>query len=125
MSKNISPIRDLVERRLKVLGIRRGELACRCGFKNVHKGIRRIDAVCGGDLDSLSAGAILKALPMALEVCEDVAVRQTVDLLAQEKRIAATEQEAAWRASFKPHAYLCGMETRPSSITVYAFSGGP
>jgi hypothetical protein len=101
------------------------EVVRRCG---VDKGLRRLEAVCGGDLDSSSARMILKALPMALEVEEgvvDVAVRQTADSIDQSNRMAAAEQDAAWRTSFKPHAYLLGTETRPSSIAMFGFSGGP
>jgi hypothetical protein len=35
------------------------------------------------------------------------------------------KRDAAWRASFKPHAFLLGTETRPSSITIFGISGGP
>ena len=66
------PIFDLVETQCKGLGIRRSELARRCGFRNVNKGLRRIEAVCCGDLESLSAKKILAALSMALEVSQDV-----------------------------------------------------
>jgi hypothetical protein len=128
MSDSRLPIRDLVETRLKELGIQRSELALRCGYKNVNKGNRRIEAICGGDLDSSSGRMILKALPTTLEVSEDVvnaAARETADALDRRKRTAAAEREEAWRASFKPHAYLVGTETRPSSITMYGFSGGP
>jgi hypothetical protein len=128
MSRTTSPVRSLVERQSKVLRIRRSELARRCGFKNIDKGIRRIEALCGGDLDSLSAHKIVKALPIALEVGEDdvdLAVRETAYLIAQGKQIAAAEREIAWRGSFKPQAYLCGTQARPSSITMYALSGGP
>jgi hypothetical protein len=122
------PIHDLVETRLKELGIQRSEFARRCGFKNVAKGIRRIEAMCAGDLVSLSAKMILKALPRALEVSEEIAediVRETAVLLEQNERRAVAERDAAWRASFKPKAYFCGTETSPSSITMCGFSGGP
>jgi hypothetical protein len=128
MSDHRLPIHDLVETRLKELGIRRSEVVRRCGFKNVDKGLRRLEAVCGGDLDYVSARMVLNALPTALEVEEgvvDVAVRQSAALIDQSKRMAAAEREAAWRASFKPHALLVGTETRPSSITMFGFSGGP
>src|SRR5260221_476231 len=100
------PIHDLVHTRLKELGIRRSELARRCGFKNLEKGMRRLQ-VCGGDLESVSAATILKAMPAALEVSEDVvdvAVRETAASLDEGRRVADAERDAAWRASFKPHA---------------------
>jgi hypothetical protein len=122
------PIDHLVKTRLKELGIRRSELARRCGFKNVQKGIRRIAAVCGGDLDSQGSKPVLHALPAALEVGRDVfdtAIRETADLIAASERRAATERDAAWRAAFKPHAYLIGTQPQASSITIFGFTGGP
>ncbi len=122
------PIHDLIENQQKRLGMRRGELARRCGFKNIDKGIRRIDGVCHGDLDSPAAKMVLDALPAALEMDKDAvetAVRATAEIIAEAERRAAAEREATWRASFVPHAYLLGTETRPFSITIYGFSGGP
>jgi hypothetical protein len=121
------PIRELVEGRSKELGIGRGDLARRCGFENVNKGVRRLEALCDGDLESSSARMILKVLPAALEVEEAVVeavVRGSGALIEQAKQRADASQDAAWRASFKPGAYLIGTETRPWSITMYGFSGG-
>jgi hypothetical protein len=33
------------------LGLSRGEFAMRLGYKNIAKGIRRIDALCDGDIE--------------------------------------------------------------------------
>jgi hypothetical protein len=55
------PIHDLIENQAKRLGLRRNELARRCGFKNLDKGLRRIDGVCLGDLDSPGAKAVIDA----------------------------------------------------------------
>ena len=54
---------------------------------------------------------ILTALPTALDVEEGIvqaAVRETAETLEQMDRTAAADRESAWRASFKPHGYLCG-----------------
>ena len=56
------PIHDLIENQTKQLGLRRIELARRCGFKNVEKGLRRIDGVCHGDLDSPGAKMVIDNL---------------------------------------------------------------
>ena len=40
------------------------------------------------------------------------------------ERQAEAEREAAWRACFKPHAYLVGTRERPWSITFYGMTGG-
>jgi len=62
------PIHELIENQAKRLGLRRSELARRCGFKNLDKGLRRIDGVCHGDLDSPGAKMVFDNLAAALEV---------------------------------------------------------
>src|SRR5665213_1379704 len=106
---NQYPIHDFIENRRKRLNMRRSELARMCGFKNVDKGIRRIESVCRGDLGSPAAKMILGALPTALNIDKatvEIAIRETADIIADAGRRAAAEREAAWRASFIPHAYL-------------------
>ncbi len=118
------PIEDFIDSRLKELGFRRGELARRCGYKNISKGVRRIDQLCGGNLGSPSAKKVLEALPIALET--DVgtvksAIETTINVLEQED----AAREAAWRAAFKPSAYPLGTERRPSQIFNFGITGGP
>jgi len=70
---------------------------------------------------------VIAAIPIALEVEEamvDAAIRETAEIVVKAKEKAAAERETAWRASFKPCAYLVGTESCPSSITMYGFSGG-
>ena len=122
------PIHDLIETRLKGLGMRRGELARRCGLKCVAKGLRRIDRVCHGDLNSQGARMVLDALPAALDIDKDAiwtTVRGTADIIAEAERRAAAEREEAWLTSFLPHAYLLGTEGHPTEITLYGLTGGP
>lgn len=121
------PIHELIESQQERLGIRRSELARRCGFKNFAKGIRRIDAVCQGDLESPGAKMVLDALPAALELEEitvEAAIRTTAAIIAEGERRVAAEREAAWRASFVPHAYLLGSQNRPSQLFIYGLTGG-
>ena len=121
------PIHDLIESRLERLGIRRSELARQCGFNNVAKGIRRIDAICQGDMESPGAKMVLDALPTALEVDKEsveAAICATAAIIAEAERRAEVEREAAWRASFVPHAYLHGSQNRPSQLFIYGVSGG-
>jgi hypothetical protein len=47
------PIHELIESQQRRLGLRRkrrNDLARLCGFKNLDKGLRRIDGICHGDL---------------------------------------------------------------------------
>jgi hypothetical protein len=118
------PIHDFIDDRLKALGIRRGELARRCGYANISKGVRRIDQVCAGDLGSRSAKIVLEALPTALEVTVD-AVKAAIEATIKVQERDDAEREAAWRAAFKPTAYLLGTEKRPSQIFIFGITGGP
>ena len=94
------PIHDLIEGQQKRLGLRRNELARRCGFKNVEKGVRRIDGVCHGDLNSPGAKMVLDNLAVALEVDKNVvenAIAATAEIIAEANRFAEAKREAAWR----------------------------
>ena len=122
------PIHDLIESQQKRLGLGRNELGRRCGFKNLAKALRRIDGVCHGDLNLPGAKMVLDNLAVALEVDKVVvenAIAATAELIAEANRLAEAKREAAWRESFKPHAYLVGSTNRPSQITFYGLTGGP
>jgi len=122
------PIHALIESQEKRLGLGRNELGRRCGFKNLAKALRRIDGVCHGDLDSPGAKMVLDNLAVALEVDKVVvenAIAATAQVIADANRLAEANRDAAWRASFKPHAYLVGSQNRPSQITFYGMTGGP
>ena len=100
------PIHDLIENQQKRLGLRRSELARRCGFKNVEKGLRRIDGVCHGDLDSPGAKMVIDALPAALEVDKNLveaAIAATAEIIAEANRLAEAKRETAWREAVDFH----------------------
>jgi hypothetical protein len=61
---------DLIRNRMKELGIRSGRLAARLGYRNVSKGVRRLDQVCHGD--RAGKKELLANLPHALGLSEDV-----------------------------------------------------
>jgi hypothetical protein len=71
---------------------------------------------------------VLDNLAVALEVDKVVvenAIAATAQVIADANRLAEANRDAAWRASFKPHAYLVGSQNRPSQITFYGMTGGP
>ena len=71
---------------------------------------------------------VLDNLAVALEVDERVveeAIAATTRIIDEANRLAEEKRDAAWRASFKPHAYLVGSENCPSQITFYGMTGGP
>ena len=43
------PISTLIEERCRELGLRGSEIAARCGYKNLSKGVRRLDQVLAGN----------------------------------------------------------------------------
>lgn len=121
------PIHSLVEEQRQKLGISRSELVRLCGLRNIAKGLRRLDTLCDGSIETESAKMILSALPAALKVeASEVerAVKETIDIVTHERAEEEAKREAAWRASFQPNAYLVGTGTKPSSITIYGLSGG-
>jgi len=118
-------ISTLIAGRMCELGLSRFELVRRAGFKNVGKGLRRLDQLFSGDLKTSTF--LIAGLPAALDLPPYVVadtVRQTEKQIAEAERIADQEREAVWRAQFKPSAYLLGTTDRPYSICLYGFAGG-
>ena len=118
-------IAGLILERSQALALTRSDLVRRAGFKNVAKGLRRLDELCAGDLKSTAS--LIAGLPAALEVPPEAvteAIRRTEQQIAEAKQLAEQEEEAAWRAKFQPCAYLLGTSDRPSSITFYGITGG-
>jgi len=64
MKSNLA-IAALIRSRMTELGLSRGEFAKRLGYENLAKGIRRIDALCEGDIKGTKQ--FLDVLPQALE----------------------------------------------------------
>lgn len=118
-------IQILIEDRSRNIGLSRSELVRRCGYKNIAKGIRRLDQLYAGDLQKTTS--LLAGLAIALRLSPDVvqqALNETNQQLKERASRAAAEAEAAWRAAFKPHGILLGTDTRPSQIIIFAISGG-
>ena len=109
---------QLIQPRMRALGITRGDLARRMGYANIAKGCRRIDQICSEQFEM--ADNLRVALSRGLGVNVEV-VNKTIDVTRAE-RIAAKNR--AYRESFKPHAVMLTGETVPSLITGYAMMGG-
>ena len=110
MYRSELPLSILIRRRSQELGLSRSELVRRCGYKNISKGLRRLDQVYAGDFDR--AAAFLRGLPEALTLPPET-IQEAID--ATTRQIAA-KADALFRASFKPAAYLLGSSNRPSQI---------
>ena len=118
MTRTDLPLSILIRKRCQDLGLSRSELVRRCGYKNISKGLRRLDQVYAGEFEK--AGALLASLPDALDLPRD-AVKEAIT--ATTRQLAA-EADARWRASFKPAAYLLGSSNRPSQIFIFGLTGG-
>jgi hypothetical protein len=111
------PIEALVQDRCRELGLRPVELVRRCGYKNVSKGLRRLEQLCKGNFKS-SVG-LIPALPVALEAPVGV-VKEAIE---KSERYLDEFAEAAWRAQFRPHAIIITERSRPEPLFVAAFIG--
>ena len=100
-------IATLIRSRMTELGLSRGEFAKRLGYKNIAKGIRRIDALCDGDIEGTKQ--FLDVLPQALETSAET-VKRALDQTVREIELAEKQEAEArdkiWRENFCPHAII-------------------
>jgi hypothetical protein len=118
------PIGLLISTRRRELGISSAEIARRVGYRNVSKGVRRIDELCRGDFRA--ANFIVGALPRALELPEDDvrrAIHATEDELDARERARLEEEDRGYRSAFRPHAVWVTERLVPRPIFVAAFLG--
>jgi hypothetical protein len=110
--------------RLTELGLSRGEFAKRLGYKNIAKGIRRIDAMFEGDIKGTKQ--FMDVLPQALETSAEIvtlALDQTVREIELAEKHEAEARDKSWRENFRPHAIILTERTVPSPIFVAAIIG--
>ena len=117
-------IATLIRSRMTELGLSRGEFAKRLGYKNLAKGIRRIDALCEGDIEGTKQ--FLDLLPQALETSAET-VKHALDQTLRQLELAAKQEAEArdkiWRENFCPHAIILTERTVPSPIFAAAIIG--
>ena len=117
-------IATLIRSRMTELGLSRGEFVKRLGYRNIAKGIRRIDALCEGDVEGTKQ--FLDVLPQALETSAETVKRaldQTVRELELAEKQEAEARDKIWRENFRPHAIILTERTVPSPIFVAAIIG--
>ena len=117
-------IASLIRSRMTELGLSRGELAKRLGYKNLPKGIRRMDVLCDGDVGETKQ--FLDVLPQALETSAET-VKRALDQTVREIELAEKQEAEArdkiWRENFCPHAIILTERSVPSPIFVAAMIG--
>jgi hypothetical protein len=103
---------------------RMAEFVKRLGYKNIAKGIRRIDVLCDGDLEGTKH--FLDVLPQALETSAEtvkLALEQTVREIELAEKQEAEARDKIWRENFCPHAIILTERTVPSPIFMAAMIG--
>jgi hypothetical protein len=121
------PIAEFVERRRREIGLGKADVVRRCGYRNLSKGLRRLDALYAGDVEGVAPAAIIRRLSEALKVDQetvDAIVSATKEIVHVRMHIAAAARKASWRDTFKPHAYFVTERTIPTQITICALTGG-
>ena len=129
------PLAELIQSRLRQLGLTPQELGLRLGYSNPVKAVGRVYALCEGYLDNRKSRSALRRLADALELpAERIArvVELTRQSLAEQKHTADAQKqrevhskELAWRAGFKPHAVILTKQRIASQMILCAVSGGP
>ena len=129
-----TPLAGLIEARLQGLELSRGVLGQRLGYQKPAKATGRVYALCDACPLSGKSRRALQRLPAALELPADTveqaitATEQLFAVWAQETeeqcRLAEEADDAAWRASFRPHAVIQTEHSVPSQITICGLTGG-
>ena len=94
------------------------------GYKNEAKGIRRLNSLVAGDLETTRR--LIQGLPAALNLPTNVisgVIEQTRQQIAAMKRRRAEQAGMEWRDNFQPHAVILTERTRPEPIFVAAIIG--
>lgn len=114
-------IARLIEARARKLGMSRADLVRRAGYRNVAKGIRRLDELCNGN--AASAKSLVEGLPEALDLPPDLvaqALEKTASELKERERVSWERAELEWRANFRPHVCILTERAVPQPIFVAA-----
>jgi hypothetical protein len=129
-----TPLADLIQARMQELGLNDEALGKRLGYSNPAKAAGRVHALCNGLPLSAKSRFALWRLPEALELPAEVvtqAVADTEELFAErereaeeQRRLTREAEDAAWRASFQPHAVIQTEYTVPTQITICGLMGG-
>jgi hypothetical protein len=97
-------IAALIRSRMTELGLSRGELVKRLGYKNIAKGIRRIEALGEGDIEGMKQ--FLDLLPQALVTSAET-VKRALHQTVRELELAPSPTCPS-RARWSPRKAGCG-----------------
>src|SRR4029077_10630074 len=111
---NLGPTATLIRNRCLELGLNKARLVRLAGYKNEAKGIRRLNSLIAGDLETTRW--LIQKLPAALNLPTDViseVVDQTRQQIASVRPGGDEQAEMEWRDNFQPHAIILTERTRP------------
>jgi len=110
------PIEEFVRNRMKELGLSPKDMARKAGYKDISKGMRRVEMFLP---EGRRGGLVEERLHEILEVD-----RAVVDEKLKETRnIMGEMEEAARRARYYPHIHVLTERSRPSSLTFCGMTG--
>ena len=121
----MNALQTLISETMAAKGLRKSQIVSLLGFKNITKGIRRLDAFVEDGVDS---PGMLDRLPSALGVPAETvhaAYEQTLDQMRAEAEAQRSAHLERLRAEFRPHLRVKTERTVPSPIFVVAMTGGP
>jgi hypothetical protein len=113
----------VIDEQLAARGWRKGHLVAAMGYKNLSRGVKRLEACLRGED---AAPEVLRRLGAALEIAParwEAILRATRTEREAAARADAARIEAARRAAFRPYVYVQTSETRPQSLTAAAVIG--
>lgn len=109
-------IEQLIEFYLSHNNLHRKDLVVRMGYKNITKGLRRLDACIKlGECSEIFKNLLANALNITLTEIE-----QAIGLLRSEIRKSELKME---KSRFRPHIKITHAGNRPLNITAVAFFG--
>lgn len=117
-------IGKLIRSSIKEKGIKKVEVVKALGYRNIDKGLRRLNDCIQGQ--GKCSKAFLRKLAGALEInnqAMDEAIKKTEDECRLEREAMARRREIYARKNFKPYIYVKTSEKRPNSIAIVAFTG--
>jgi hypothetical protein len=121
----MNALQTLISETMAAKGLRKSQIVSLLGFKNITKGIRRLDAFVA---DGINSPGMLDRLPSALGLPAETvhaAYEQTLDQMRAEAEAQRSAHLERLRAEFRPHVRVKTERTVPSPIFVVAMTGGP
>jgi len=112
----MNPIHALIYSVMKGKGVARLTLVKSLGYRNVNRGLRRID-------DLLLSGTGRKALLAKIAEVLGIDQEQIDKALDETRELLRKEREYSERKKFRPYIYVQHASQRPCSITIVAFVG--